>query len=216
VLAQRTASPSVKGSMIDAIRMHARATGDTRRARIAIEDVAGVTWDAAGRPTWSGGRWGVTYAVRLADAMLLDGDRERGQRLLAEAIASMNHDIRDLGLPERWYHGTRAVAFALHGDRDAAIEVLQGGKTESKTPGDAAQTPKLSQKDFKSLLEKTDSWLVREPAFVPLRQDPRFQKLVEEDVEQGQEHIAAERRELERMRAEELVPRRDEIERSGN
>jgi hypothetical protein len=39
---------------------------------------------------------------------------------------------------------------------------------------------------------------------------------VEEDVEQGQEHIAAERRELERMRAEELVPRRDEIERSGN
>ena len=216
VLAQRTASPSVMGPMIDTILMHARTTGDTRRARIAIEDVAGVTWDAAGRPTWSGGRWGVTYAVRLADAMLLDGDRERGQRLLAEAIASMNHDIRDLGLPERWYHGTRAVAFALHGDRDAAIEVLQGGKTESKTPGDAAQTPKLSQKDFKSLLEKTDSWLVREPAFVPLRQDPRFQKLVEEDVEQGQEHIAAERRELERMRAEELVPRRDEIERSGN
>ena len=216
VLAQRTASPSVKGSMIDAIRMHARTTGDTRRARIAIEDVAGVTWDAAGRPTWSGGRWGVTYAVRLADAMLLDGDRERGQRLLAEAIASMNHDIRDLGLPERWYYGTRALAFALHGDRDAAIEVLQAEKRESKTPGDADQTPKLSQKEFKSLLEKTNSWLVREPAFAPLRQDPRFQKLVEEDVEEGQEHIAAERRELERMRAEELVPRRDEIERSGN
>jgi hypothetical protein len=35
-------------------------------------------------------------------------------------------------------------------------------------------------------------------------------------VEQGQEHIAAERRELERMRAEELVPRRDEVERSAN
>jgi TolB-like protein/Tfp pilus assembly protein PilF len=215
VLAQRTASPSVKGSMIDAIRMHARATGDTRRARIAIEDVAGVTWDAAGRPTWSGGRWGVTYAVRLADAMLLDGDRERGQRLLAEALASMNHDIRDLGLKD-WYYGTRALAFALHGDRDAAIEVLQGEKRESKAPGDADQTPKLSQKEFKSLLENTNSWLVREPAFAPLRQDPRFQKLVEEDVEERQEHIAAERRELERMRAEELVPRRDEVERSGN
>src|SRR4030095_2554521 len=101
VLAQRTATPSVMGTMINAILMHARTTGDTRRARIAIEEVAGVTWDAAGRPTWSGGRWGVTYAVFLANAMLLDGDRERGQRLLAEAIASMNHDIRDLGLPER-------------------------------------------------------------------------------------------------------------------
>ena len=57
---------------------------------------------------------------------------------------------------------------------------------------------------------------MREPAFAPLRQDPRFQKLVEEDVEERQEHIAAERRELERVRTEELVPRRDEVERSCN
>ena len=106
----------------------------------------------------------------------------------------MNHDIRALGLPARWYHGTRALAFALHGDRDAAIEVLQREKRESNPRGDADQTPKLSQKDFKSLLEKTNSRLVREPAFAPLRHDPRFQKLVEEDVEERQEHIAAERR----------------------
>jgi hypothetical protein len=57
---------------------------------------------------------------------------------------------------------------------------------------------------------------LREPAFAPLRQDPRFQKLVKEDLEEGQEHIAAERCELERMRADELVPRRDQVERSGN
>jgi hypothetical protein len=141
--------------------------------------------------------------------MLLDGDRDRGQRLLAEAIASMNHDISGPGLPERWYQGTRAIAFALHGDRDAAIEVLQGGKRDSEKPGVADQPPRLSQKDFKRLFENTDSWLVREPAFESLRQDPRFQKLVEGEVKGIQEHIAVERRELERMRAEDLVPRRD-------
>ena len=43
-----------------------------------------------------------------------------------------------------------------------------------------------------------------EPAFVTLRQDPRFQEL----VRKAREHVAAERRELDRMRAEGLVPDR--------
>ena len=34
VIARRTATPTVMGDMISAILMHARHTGDTRRARI--------------------------------------------------------------------------------------------------------------------------------------------------------------------------------------
>jgi hypothetical protein len=73
--------------MIEAILMHARVTGDTRRARIVIEDLAGVTWDAAGRPVSQEGSTGTFFSTLLAAAMLLDGEQERARRLLAETIA---------------------------------------------------------------------------------------------------------------------------------
>jgi len=43
-----------------------------------------------------------------------------------------------------------------------------------------------------------------EPSYATLRQDPRFQEL----ISNAQQHIAGERRELDRMRAEGLVPDR--------
>ena len=99
-IARRTASPTVIGEMIEAILMHARVTGDTRRARIVIEDLAGVTWDAAGRPVSQEGSTGTFFSTLLAAAMLLDGEQERARRLLAETIARTNHEVRDLGRPE--------------------------------------------------------------------------------------------------------------------
>ena len=43
-----------------------------------------------------------------------------------------------------------------------------------------------------------------EPAIAAMREDPRFQEL----LRKAQEHLAGERRELDRMRAEGLVPDR--------
>jgi hypothetical protein len=43
-----------------------------------------------------------------------------------------------------------------------------------------------------------------EPAIAAMRKDPRFQEL----LRQAREHVAAERRELNRMRREGLVPER--------
>jgi TolB-like protein len=191
-LERGTASPTVIVVMLDAILMHARSTGDTRRARIAIEQVAGVTWDAAGRPTWPDGSTGIVFAVLLAEAMLIDGEQELGRRLLADAIAKTNDEIRNQGRPEYWYMGTHARALALNGDREAAIALLQ-----------------RSLKGRESNLLGDRYMVEAGRAYAPLLQDPRFQEL----LRVAREHIAAERRELDRMRREGLVPLRGSGER---
>ena len=186
-IARRTASPTVEGEMLEAILMHARVTGDTRRARIVIEDLAGVTWDAAGRPVSQEGSTGTFFSTLLAAAMLLDGEQERARRLLAETIARTEHEIRDLGRPEHWYRRPYALALALNGDREASIAALQRYANAGAYPFT----------DWQLYFEL-------EPAIAAMRQDPRFQEL----VRKAQEHVAAERRELDRMRAEGLVPDR--------
>jgi hypothetical protein len=172
--------------MIEAILMHARVTGDTRRARIVIEDLAGVTWDAAGRPASQEGSTGTFYSTLLAAAMLLDGEQERARRLLAETIARTEHEVRDLGRPEFWYQLWYALALALNGDREASIATLQ----RYANAGDLHVDWQIS--------------FELEPAIAAMREDPRFQEL----VRKTREHVAAERRELDRMRAEGLVPNR--------
>jgi Tfp pilus assembly protein PilF len=180
-LARGTATPTVEGPMVAAIKMHARVTGETRRARLAIEDVAGVSWDATGRPVWSGSPSDMGFVISLAEVMLLDGDRDRGQRLLAGALGRMNHEIRDLRRPEQWYGHSRSRALALLGNGDAALAMLEHE------------------------CESDCGWVDGEPSYATLRQDPRFKKI----VSAGQQHLAAERRELDRMRAEGLLPDRN-------
>ena len=175
--------------MIEAILMHARVTGDTRRARIVIEDLAGVTWDAAGRPVSQEGSTGTFYSTLLAVAMLLDGEQERARRLLAETIARTEHEIRDLGRPEHWYRRDYALALALNGNREASIAALQRYANVGAYPFTDWQV-----------------YFELDPAIAAMRQDPRFQEL----LRKAQEHLAAERRELDRMRAEGLVPDRSE------
>ena len=186
-IARRTASPTVEGEMLEAILMHARVTGDTRRARIVIEDLAGVTWDAAGRPVSQEGSTGTFFSSLLAAAMLLDGEQERARRLLAEIIVKTEHEIRDLGRPEHWYRRPYALALALNGNREASIAALQRYANAGAYPFT----------DWQFYFEL-------EPAIAVMRQDPRFQEL----VRKAQQHVAAERRELDRMRAEGLVPDR--------
>ena len=113
------------GTMLAAIRMHARVTGDTHRARLVAEELAGVTWDPSGRPALPGGSPIRETVVALADLLILDGDQERGRRLLAELIARMYHEVNQEARPEFWYFRWNAVALALNGDRMAAIEMLE-------------------------------------------------------------------------------------------
>ena len=90
-LERGTASPDNTGLIYAAIRLHARTTGDAARAIAAIEPHARVEWDGNGKPTFRDGRG--DGAIALADLLILDGQIERGRRLLAEIIGTMEREI---------------------------------------------------------------------------------------------------------------------------
>ena len=170
--------------VLNAIRMHARTTGDSARALTAVEAIAGVSWDASGRPSLAGGSPYRDGAIALADLLILDGQEERGRRLLAEIIGRMNRELQG-GRSERWYYGWHPVALALNGDLEAAMAMLE----RSNAAGARTRT--------------CSAWR-RNPAFEALHGNPRFEALRRET----RAHVVEQRRELDRMRAEGLVPDR--------
>jgi TolB-like protein len=190
-LERGTASPDNAGSMYAAIRLYARTTGDAARAIAAIEPHARVEWDGNGKPTLressAESRHG---AIALADLLILDGQIERGRRLLAEIIGTMERETRVEGRPELWYLPGYAMALGLNGETDAAIVILE----RSYASGQA-----------------TSGWwlhLEAEPAYDALRKIPRFEVL----RRKVREHIAEERQKVTRMRKEGLLPHRNDDE----
>jgi TolB-like protein/Tfp pilus assembly protein PilF len=185
-IAQRTVSANMLGTMLVAIRMHARTAGEAHRARLVIEELAGVVWDATGRPTIPGGSPLRDTAVALADLLILDGDQERGRRLLAELIAKWRDEVGRQGRPELWYFRWHPVALALNNDRSEAIAMLE-----------RALARRVSYSDWWSTFDM-------EPAYDQLRKDPRFVAV----VRKVSANFAEQRRILDRMREEGLVPAR--------
>jgi TolB-like protein len=186
-LARGTASAATMGDHLDAIRMHARITGEFERARALLEEVSGVRWDATGQPVLRDEGSPVRDApIALADILLASGQEQEGRRLLATIIARMRQEMGTPGHPQIWYYIWHPVALALNGEGDAAIEMLQA-----------------------QIASKFEwAWTMREletePSFAELRKDPRFQAL----MRQLRAHLDEQRQELDRMRSEGLVPDR--------
>ena len=112
-LERGTEAPDNAGLMYAAIRLHARTTGDVARAIAAIEPHARVEWDGAGKPALRDSSALRDGAIALADLLILDGQVERGRRLLAEIIGTMERETRGEGRPEFWYL-RRASSGARH------------------------------------------------------------------------------------------------------
>ena len=173
--------------IVNAIRMHARATDEFERARAALEEVSGVSWDSAGRVTLpQEGSPVRAAAIGLAEVLLASGQERRGRQLLETILARMRHEVGELGRPELWYQLYHPTALALSGQNDAALAMIE--------------------RSIASGSRLVDWWYYfdSDPAYGPLRQDARFQAA----LNTVHAYVAAQRGELERMRADGLVPDR--------
>jgi len=173
--------------IVSAIRMHARATDEFERARAALEEASGVSWDSAGRVTLpQEGSPVRAAAIGLADVLLASGQERQGRQLLATILARMRLEVGEQGRPEFWYRTYHPTALALSGQNDAALAMIE----RSIASGSGLLHWRYC---FES-----------DPAYGPLRQHPRFQAT----LRTVHAYVEAQRRELDRMRAEGLVPDR--------
>ena len=173
--------------IVNAIRMHARATDAFERARAALEEVSGVSWDSAGHATLpQEGSPVRAAAIGLADVLLASGQERQGRQLLDTILAQMRHEVGELGRPEFWYQLYHPAALALSGQNDAALAMIE--------------------RSIASGSRLVDWWYYfdSDPAYGPLRQDARFQAA----LNTVHAYVATQRGELDRMRAEGLVPDR--------
>ena len=185
-LERGTFSPITMQDHLAAIRMHARTTGDFDRARALLEEVSGVRWDASGQPVLrEEGSPVRDTPIALADILLASGQEQQGRRLLTTIIARMRQEMGTPGHPEIWYYVWHPIALALNGEGDAAIEMLQA---------------RIASKFDLTAMHDLET----EPSFAELRRDPRFQAL----MRQLRSRLDEQRHELDRMRAEGLVPDR--------
>jgi len=117
------------GSMFEhllAIRMHARSSGDFKRAITVLEQVSGVRWNATGQAVLPEEGSPLRDApIALADLLVASGQRDRGRRLLAVIIARMRQELAMPGQAELWYYLWHPVALALNDEPDAAIAMLR-------------------------------------------------------------------------------------------
>jgi hypothetical protein len=146
-----------------------------------------VSWDSAGRATLpQEGSPVRAAAIGLADVLLARGQKHQGRQLLDTILARMRHEVGELGRPELWYQRYHPTALALNGQNDAALAMIE--------------------RCVASGVGLVDWWYFFEsdPAYGPLRQDARFQATL--STVRG--YVAAQRGELDRMRAEGLVPDR--------
>ena len=149
-------------------------------------------WGAEGRPALPQvGSPLRDAAIGLVDVLLASGQEQQGHRLLTTILSRMRYELEELGRPEYWYCRWHPAALALSGEHDAAIAMIE--------------------RSIATGIGLGDWWyyLELEPAYTPLRQDPRSQAT----LRKVRDFIQAQRLELDRMRRDGLVPDRSQTSR---
>jgi tetratricopeptide (TPR) repeat protein len=179
-----TLSPIDESLAAAALRMQARATGQYTRDISLLERMAGVSWDADGQPHLAKPLTMRISAIGLADMLMRNGEGSRARKLLEVVLSDMDTSSKVFQRGDFWNHRERSLALALLGDGDGAMRSLQAASAVGSA--------------------NVEWWLTLEiePAYGGLRDDPRFKGL----LAQSRAHAHEERKMLERLRTEGLVP----------
>jgi tetratricopeptide (TPR) repeat protein len=185
MIAAGSTNPPDERRLSLAIRMHARATGDFARAIRTLEQWALVEWE--GDTPLLGGQLDEGISVAgLADLLAATGEHERARALADELLADTDVQMVRYGRGAIWLSDGRAMALTLLGRPEDAMLALQ------------------RQAKSGSILHEWRFMLVDEPVFDALRQRADFRALLAD----ARANAAREREQLERMRADGLVPKR--------
>jgi hypothetical protein len=167
-----------------ALVRHAQATGQFGRAIKQIEEWTELKWDARGEPTVYESNAGYADLVALAQLLRSTGQEERSRHLIQAIERLRNHGTRDLKRSEPECSTEPTATLALSGDREGALHTLQ--------------------RSFAGVCLGERKNLEINPALDDLRGDPRFQAVLARVIARADEQ----RRHLEALRAEGVVPRR--------
>jgi len=168
-----------------AIRMHARATGDYRRAIDTLVRWAAVSWED-GTPLLEGQLDQGIGVAALADMLAASGDGARARVLAAELIADIELRSGRYGRGVVWLDDARAMAWVILDRPEEAIAAMRRQAAAG-----------VIRHEWRFMLED-------EPLFEGLRQRADFQAL----VSGARSNARHERERLERMRADGLIPSR--------
>ncbi|HEY2465287.1 MAG TPA: tetratricopeptide repeat protein [Steroidobacteraceae bacterium] len=180
-----TLADSITGAFVVEMDSHSRES--RLPARAVLEKLAAVTWRPDGTPVTDVpiGR-NMFPVIALADLIKRTGEPARAHRLLELTLALMDTAAGEYKRGELWFALPRSRALALLGRTEEAFSTLQ-------------RIPRSGLASF---------WwqILVDPAYAGMRSDSRFRNLVAE----RQQHAASERATLEAMRAQNVVPRRQQ------
>jgi hypothetical protein len=117
--------------------------------------------------------------------LLASGERQRAERLLQAIIKQLEGEMRSGIRSEMWATKTLSVAFALSGNRDRALAMLERGMDTG-------------------VMRNAGSETLADPAFDGMSEDPRFKAV----LTRLRSYMAVERAEIEKMRAAGELPSR--------
>lgn len=175
-----TGQPIESGLRMLAMQVHAHSTRDFEQARAHFTRWSGITWDAKGEPLVPS-TWLAHAAVGLAVVTMDSGDHEKGRRLIAALLKSLDDEIHVRGRGDMWSLRDLSVLYVLNGQDDEALTMLE------KCVGRTMLGLRL--------------FLATDHVYDRLRSHPRFQAV----VEQTERYTIAQRHELDEMRAKGLV-----------
>lgn len=167
-----------------ALVRHAQATGQFARAIKTLEEWTEIKWDAQGEPTVWETNYGYPEVTSLAQLLRSTGQQEKARRLMRAVQRVLDHGTRDLKRTAPGCSTDPAATFALSGDKEGALRTLQSS--------------------FAGVCLAERRSLELDPALDDLRGDPRFQAVLTRITTAADEQ----RRHLEALRAEGVVPRR--------